>query len=93
MFVWPLGNKKERLKNKILENVLRLGKNPRFTNKKLTQYLYGTKNNIELFQLSELQYILLRIYPFVKSLFKNYRINYIRLKKWLKKKMKYSQIM
>lgn len=80
--------KNQLFKNLILENSLRLGKNPKFTNKKLTQYLHGTKNNLEIFRVSELQYILLRIYPFVRSLFRNHRINYITLKKWLKKRSK-----
>lgn len=83
----PILKKKQiLLKNKILETTLRLGKNPGFTNKKLTQYLYGTKNNIELFRISELQYILLRTYPFIENLFKNYRLNYTSVKKSLQKK-------
>src|ERR1700744_4676390 len=77
-----------KIKNKILVNCLKLGKNPKFTNKKLTQYIYGTRNNVELFNVTELQYIMYRIYPFIKTLFKNYRLNYLNIK--LARKKKYS---
>jgi ribosomal protein S2 len=73
-------NKQHKIKNKILVNCLKLGKNPKFTNKKLTQYIYGTRNNIDLFNITELQYILWRIYPFIKTLFRNYQLNYLTFK-------------
>jgi len=73
-------NKQHKIKNKILVNCLKLGKNPKFTNKKLTQYIYGTRNNIDLFNITELQSILWRIYPFIKTLFRNYQLNYLTFK-------------
>jgi ribosomal protein S2 len=78
--------KYNKIKNKILVNCLKLGKNPKFTNKKLTKYIYGTRNNVELFNVTELQYIMYRIYPFIKTLFKNYRLNYLNIKSNRKKK-------
>ena len=78
--------KYNKIKNKILVNCLKLGKNPKFTNKKLTQYIYGTRNNVELFNVTELQYIMYRIYPFIKTLFNNYRLNYLNVKLNRKKK-------
>jgi ribosomal protein S2 len=64
------------LKNLILDNCFSLGRNPKFTNHKMNQYLYGTRENIEMFKLHEVRYILLRIAPFIKTLFINHQQNY-----------------
>jgi hypothetical protein len=76
-----------KFKNIILTNSLPLGQNPKFTNKKLTQYIYGTKNKVEFFRINELQYIMLRLYPFMKSLFKNYSHNPLRFNRKFPKRV------
>jgi hypothetical protein len=63
--------KKNRLKTLILENCLIFGQHPKFTNKKITKYLLGTRRELEVFRVQELEHILLKIYPFIQTLFKN----------------------
>jgi hypothetical protein len=59
----------------IFGNCFRLGQNPRFTNKRLTKYLYCCRRDIAVFKTGELNYMILRIYPFIKTLFTNHRAN------------------
>lgn len=76
---------KEKILNKILINTLKLSRKSKFTNKTLTQFLYGTRNGINIFQMSELQYSLLRLYPLIQSLFNNFQSNAIFRKREEKK--------
>jgi hypothetical protein len=57
------------LKTLVLENSLKLGSSPKYTNKKVTQYLFGTRNNVEFFKIIELRQLLLRLYPLLHTLF------------------------
>jgi len=59
----------------VLENGLTVGLNPRLTSKKITKYILGTRDTVEVFKLYELRYLLLKIYPLIHVLFSNPRVN------------------
>jgi len=89
MLLQPKTEKKNRFKTLILENCLLFGQHPKFTNKKITKYLFGTRKEFELFRVRELEHILLKIYPFVYTLLKNaQKILKFDRHKWQKDKRK-----
>ena len=59
----------------LLENCLTFGQDSRFTSKKITRYLLGTRITTEIFKLYELRSLLLKIYPLIHNLFYNPRVN------------------
>jgi ribosomal protein S2 len=73
MFLQGQIEKKNRFKTLILENCLIFGQHPKFTNKKTVKYLLGTRKELEVFKIKELEHILLKIYPLIYTLFKSVR--------------------
>jgi len=66
----------------VLDNCLLFGQTPKLTNKKVTKYLFATRNSLEIFKLYELRYLLLKVYPLIYSLFHQKRQNYIDMEKF-----------
>jgi ribosomal protein S2 len=66
----------------VLDNCLLFGQAPKLTNKKVTKYLFATRNSLEIFKLYELRYLLLKVYPLIYSLFHQKRQNYIDMEKF-----------
>ena len=62
-------------KTLILQNCLPLSREQaKFTSKKITQYLLGSRNNIDLFKFNEIKHILFRFTPLIETLFNSKRI-------------------
>jgi ribosomal protein S2 len=66
----------------VLDNCLLFGQTPKLTNKKVTKYLFATRNSLEIFKLYELRYLLLKIYPLIYSLFHQKRQNHVDMEKF-----------
>ena len=62
-------------KTLILQNCLPLSReHAKFTSKKITQYLLGSRNGIDLFKFNEIKHILFRFTPLIETLFNSKRI-------------------
>jgi hypothetical protein len=59
----------------VLDNCLTFGRHPKLTNQKITKYITGTRNAIDIFKLYELRYLLLKVYPLIHNLFLQNRLN------------------
>ena len=71
---------KENQNNLILnqlvsENCLSFGRSPKLNNRKITHYLSGTRQKVDIFNLYEMRYLLLKVYPLIHNLFLLQRIN------------------
>lgn len=64
-------NRKKIWKTLILHNCLPLGNHARFTSKKVTQYLLGSRNDYNLFKFNEMKHLLLKFTPLIDSLFRS----------------------
>jgi ribosomal protein S2 len=74
---------KNKLNNQIveklvLENCMTLGQHPKFTQKNITKYIFGTRHHIDIFKLYELRLLLLKTYPLIHQLFLQSRFNSIK---------------
>ena len=70
------------LKELIYTNCLSFGRNPKLNNKKINHYIFGTRQQLDIFKLYEMRYLLLRIYPLIHNLFLQARLNQAKKKKW-----------
>ena len=66
----------------IFENCLSFGRSPKLNNRKINNYLFGTRQKLNIFKLYELRYLLLKIYPLIHNLFLQDRLNNKRKRKW-----------
>lgn len=69
------------LKQLIFENCLRFGRDPKFNNRKINHYIFGTREKLDIFKLYELRYLLLKVYPLIHNLFVQVRLNVKKKKK------------
>ena len=69
------------LNNLVSENCLGFGRNPKLNNRKITHYLSGTRQKVDIFNLYEMRYLLLKVYPLIHNLFLQQRINLKKKKK------------
>jgi len=80
------------LNNLILDNCLSFGRSPKFNNKKITHYIYGTRQKIDIFSLYEMRYLLLKVYPLIHNLFLQERTKIKKKKKlFLNKKFNFKE--
>ena len=75
--IWSSQNQswKYLFRQLVFESCLLVGSNAQLTSKKITKYLFGTRDTVEIFKLYELRYLLLKIYPLIHLLFQNPRAN------------------
>ena len=73
--------------NFFFENCLLCGQNSKLTAPSLTQSLLGTRDTREIFKLSELRFLLLRLAPLIQTLFRQARVE---LQLEVKKKKQWS---
>ena len=57
------------------------GRNPKLNNRKITHYISGTRQKVDIFNLYEMRYLLLKVYPLIHNLFLQQRINVKKKKK------------
>ena len=75
-------NQKNQILNQLVsENCLSFGRNPKLNNKKITHYISGTRQKIDIFNFYEMRYLLLRVYPLIHNLFLQQRLNVTKKKK------------
>ena len=75
-------NQNNIILNKLVsENCLGFGRNPKLNNRKITHYLSGTRQKVDIFNLYEMRYLLLKVYPLIHNLFLQQRINLKKKKK------------
>ena len=65
----------------ISENCLSFGRSPKLNNRKITHYLSGTRQKVAIFNLYEMRYLLLKVYPLIHNLFLQQRLNVKKKKK------------
>ena len=70
------------------QNCLLFGQHPVLTSPKVTQYLLGTRDTMEILKVYELRYLLLKIYPLIHNLFSRARAPFkFKIKKKWKPKV------
>ena len=75
-------NQNNTILNKLVsENCLGFGRSPKLNNRKITHYLSGTRQKVDIFNLYEMRYLLLKVYPLIHNLFLQQRINLKKKKK------------
>ena len=75
-------NQNNQILNKLVsENCLSFGRNPKLNNRKITHYISGTRQKVDIFNLYEMRYLLLKVYPLIHNLFLQQRINVKKKKK------------
>ena len=80
-------NNTKYIKLFILEQCLQFGYQTDYTNKKLNNYIYITKEKKEIFNLYDLRAMILKLYPLINALFYTHNTNYtIKFRKFQKKK-------
>jgi len=65
----------------ISDNCLSFGRSPKLTSRKITHYLSGTRQKVDIFNLYEMRYLLLKVYPLIHNLFLQQRLNIKKKKK------------
>lgn len=74
--------KTNQILNKLVsENCLSFGRSPKLNNRKITHYLSGTRQKVDIFNLYEMRYLLLKVYPLIHNLFLQQRLNVKKKKK------------
>jgi ribosomal protein S2 len=75
-------NQNNQILNKLVsDNCLSFGRSPRLKNRKITHYISGTRQKVDIFNLYEMRYLLLKVYPLIHNLFLQQRINVKKKKK------------
>jgi len=75
-------NQNNTILNKLVsDNCLSFGRSPKLNNRKITHYLSGTRQKVDIFNLYEMRYLLLKVYPLIHNLFLQQRINLKKKKK------------
>jgi len=68
--------KNNQILNQLLsENCLSFGRSPKLNNRKITHYISGTRQKVDIFNLYEMRYLLLKVYPLIHNLFLQQRLN------------------
>ena len=81
-------NQNNQIINKLVsDNCLSFGRNPKFltkfTSQKITHYISGKRQKVDIFNLYEMRYLLLKVYPLIHNLFLQQRLNAKKKKKFL----------
>lgn len=75
-------NQNNQILNKLVsDNCLSFGRSPKLNNRKITHYISGTRQKVDIFNLYEMRYLLLKVYPLIHNLFLQQRINVKKKKK------------
>ena len=84
-------NQNNKILNKLIsENCLSFGRSPKLNNRKITHYISGARQKVDIFNLYEMRYLLLKVYPLIHNLFLQERLN-VKKKKWTFDKNSVSQ--
>jgi hypothetical protein len=76
-------NQNNQILNKLVsENCLSFGRSPKLNNRKITHYISGTRQKVDIFNLYEMRYLLLKVYPLIHNLFLQQRLNLKKKKKF-----------
>lgn len=74
-------NQNNKILNQLVsDHCLSFGRSPKLNNKKITHYISGTRQKVDIFNLYEMRYLLLKVYPLIHNLFLQQRLN-VRKKK------------
>jgi len=71
-----MNNNQKYVKLFIIEQCLQFGYQTTYTNKKLNNYIYITKEKHEIFNLYDLRAMILKLYPLMNALFHKYQYHY-----------------
>jgi ribosomal protein S2 len=75
-------NQNNQILNKLVsDNCLSFGRSPKLNNRKITHYISGTRQKVDIFNLYEMRYLLLKVYPLIHNLFLQQRLNVKKKKK------------
>ena len=76
-------NQNNQILNKLVsDNCLSFGRSPKLNNRKITHYISGTRQKVDIFNLYEMRYLLLKVYPLIHNLFLQQRCNVKKKKKF-----------
>lgn len=82
MSIFIKTNKNNKILNKLVsDNCLSFGRSPILNNRKITHYISGTRQKVDIFNLYEMRYLLLKVYPLIHNLFLQQRLNVKKKKK------------
>lgn len=83
-------NQTNQILNQLIsDNCLSFGRNPKLSNRKISHYISGTRQKLDIFKLYELRYLLLKMYPLIHNLFLQQRLK-LKVKKKLFFKKNYN---
>ena len=82
MAIFQKANANNQILNKLIyDHCLSFGRSPKINNKKITHFISGTRQKIDIFNLYEMRYLLLKVYPLIHNLFLQERLNVNKKKK------------
>ena len=74
-------NETNQILNQLIsENCLSFGRSPKLSSRKISHYISGARQKIDIFKLYEIRYLLLKIYPLIHNLFLQQRVK-LKIKK------------